>query len=279
MRRALRTLCVVAFALAALTPAAALDRGPYEMEILVDGIPLPEYAARGTTYIEALEGREFSIRLTNRTDRRIAVALSVDGLNTIDAKTTTSRDAAKWILGPHQTVTLDGWQTGASTARRFFFTTEERSYGSWLGQTRNLGIISSAVFREQVHPPAPIAAPQLREDESSSGDRKGKKMRSEAPRSSLEGAGEPSERSRQDADDMAATGIGQQIDHRVRRVRFDAEAAPAATMQVRYEYRPVLVRLGVLPRPYFRYDDPLERRERARGFEEPAFAPDPYRRR
>ena len=31
-----------------------------------------------TTYVEALKGREFAIRLTNRTGERIAVALAVD---------------------------------------------------------------------------------------------------------------------------------------------------------------------------------------------------------
>jgi hypothetical protein len=40
---------------------------------------------------------------------------------------------------------------------------------------------------------------------------------------------------------------------------------------VRYEFRPQLVRLGVLPAP--RRADPLERRERARGFE-PDYCPD-----
>ena len=131
-------------------PVAAIERGSYSLEILVDGIPLTEYAARGKTYIEAREDREYSIRVTNDTGRRIAVALSVDGLNTIDAKTTSARRASKWILSPYQTITLDGWQTSESTARRFFFTTEKDSYGAWLGRTSNLGVISAAVFREQL---------------------------------------------------------------------------------------------------------------------------------
>ena len=106
-------------------PAAALQEGPYSMEILVNGSPLVEYAARKTTYIEALERREYAVRLRNRTGERIAVALSVDGLNTIDAKTTSARDASKWIIEPYGTITISGWQTGASTARRFFFTSEQ----------------------------------------------------------------------------------------------------------------------------------------------------------
>src|SRR5262249_53134803 len=118
-------------------PARALGSGPCTMEILVDGRPVTEYSARGASYIEALAGREYAVRLTNRTERRIAVALSVDGLNSVDAKTTSARDATKWVLGPYESITIDGWQTSAQTARKFFFTTESQSYGAWLGKTRN----------------------------------------------------------------------------------------------------------------------------------------------
>jgi len=51
-------------------PAAALETGVCRVEVLVDGHPLTEYAARGTTYIEALRGREYALRLTNQLDRR-----------------------------------------------------------------------------------------------------------------------------------------------------------------------------------------------------------------
>ena len=65
------------------------------MEILVDGSPLREYPARGTTYIEARKGKEYAVRLRNHTPERIAIALSVDGLNSIDAKTTRASDACR----------------------------------------------------------------------------------------------------------------------------------------------------------------------------------------
>src|SRR5437867_3226175 len=129
--------------------ALALERAGYSMEILVGGTPLSQYAARGTNYVEALKNREYSVRLRNGTGERVAIALSVDGLNSIDARTTSASDARKWILGPYETITLDGWQTTSTTARRFLFTTEGRSYGAWLGRTQNLGLIAAAVFREK----------------------------------------------------------------------------------------------------------------------------------
>ena len=84
------------------------------MDILVGGIPLSQYMARGTNYVEAPKNREYSVRLRNGTGERVAIALSVDGLNSIDARTTTAGDARKWILGPYETITLDG-VTGKTT--------------------------------------------------------------------------------------------------------------------------------------------------------------------
>jgi len=59
----------------------------------------------------------------------------------------------------------------------------------------------------------------------------------------------------------------------VERISFDEEDAPASTVSVRYEYREALVRLGVIPAG----DDALARRERARGFENSGYSPDPFR--
>ena len=67
--------------------------------------------------------------------------MSVDGLNTIDARQTSAAGARKWVLDPYETVTISGWQTSRTEARRFEFTTEERSYGQALGKTANFGVI------------------------------------------------------------------------------------------------------------------------------------------
>jgi len=249
-------------------PALALERGSYSMEVFVDGRPLREYAARGTTYIEARKSKEYSVRLTNHTPERIAIALSIDGLNSIDAKTTTASDARKWILGPYETVTIGGWQTSTATARKFFFTSEDDSYGAWLGKTKNLGVIAAAVFRER-RPEPPPCPPRI--DDNREGDR----LRSQAAAPSNEPSAKAESRAKKDADELAATGIGREVDHQVREVFFDEEDSPTTVLQVRYEYRDALARLGVVPYPRARHEDALARRERAEGFD--GFAPDPYR--
>src|SRR5262245_47855223 len=92
----------------------------FDVEVLVNGRPLAEYFARGRTYIEALPGTEYEIRVTNPTSDRVAVALSVDGLNTIDARHTSAWSSSKWVIEPYQSITVGGWHMNTERARRSY---------------------------------------------------------------------------------------------------------------------------------------------------------------
>ena len=225
-----------------------------DVDILVNDVPQHRYAHNGRWYVEAIKGREYAIRLRNPYGVRVAVALSVDGLNTIDARQTTAAGARKWVLEPYQTVTISGWQTSRTEARRFEFTTEENSYGQALGKTANLGVISAVFFKER---PRAFIAQEAPVD----ADRRAQRPEAPAPSASNRAK-----------DEYAATGMGRPTDHAVTQVRMDLEDAPAQTIDIRYEFRPQLVKLGILPRTPV--TDPLQRREGARGFE-PGFAPKP----
>ena len=137
-------------------PAAAVNRNGYQLSVLVDGRARREYRSHGRTYVEALRGREYTLRLRNPFPRRVAVALSVDGLNTIDARHTRPSEARKWVLAPYETVEIEGWQVSQSQARSFYFTGERDSYGAWLGKTEDLGVIEAVFFRER-RPAPPVA--------------------------------------------------------------------------------------------------------------------------
>jgi hypothetical protein len=260
-------LMAAGFALAA-GPHAAISASPErrsvavgEVDIIVDGARQPRYAHDGRWYVEAQKGREYAIRLRNPYAVRVAVALSVDGLNTIDARETTAVNARKWVLGPYETLTISGWQTSQLEARRFEFTTEARSYGQALGKTANLGVISVVFFKERV--PA-----IMRESEK---DDRGRRM--PAPPSSAPQEQDAASATAKRADDeFAATGMGRRTNHAVTQVWLDLEDAPAQTVNIRYEFRPQLVKLGILPPASTA--DPLQRRERAHGF-----APEPTLRR
>jgi hypothetical protein len=265
-------------------PRRPIRYEPFEVEVLVGGAPLEKYPARGRFYVEALRGEEYAIRVRNPLPVRVAVALSVDGLNTIDARRSTAWDASKWVIQPYGTITISGWQVSRERARRFYFTDERDSYANKLGRPEDIGLISAVFFRERANyseitprpRPYPLGTPRAEE-----GQRKERSARDSAAQSSPPARAEGRAQSaspevmRTDDEDYAATGMGRSVGHDVRFVHLDLERHPSADVSIRYEYRPALVRLGILPRPHTATRDPLRRRERARGFEDGRFSPEP----
>lgn len=195
----------------------------FELDVLVDGRALNEYQESGRVFVDALQGAEYELRVRNPLPDRVAVALSVDGLNTIDAEQTSAWNASKWVIEPYQTITISGWQMSSERARRFYFTTERDSYAAKLGRKANLGVITAVFFREKGRPipitrgdvdtsgPVPAAEPELR---------------AEASRDSMARAG----------NSKAATGIGRSVRHDVRTVDMDLDSRPAAELTVRYQF-------------------------------------------
>jgi len=231
---------LVLAAILVLATTAHADSYSCNVTVLTDGVPRPIYFARGTTYIEALRGRNYSLQISNPMPYRVAVALSVDGLNTIDAKHTDGWNASKWVLDPYESIVIDGWQVSETSARRFYFTGERDSYGASLGQTENLGVIEAIFYRERGQ------------------DIVGGREYEMAPPAAQSGALGESRK----ADDYAATGMGDRTRHDVTTIDLDLDPHPVRSVRIRYEFRPQLIKLGVLPSN----PAPLERREKARGF-------------
>jgi hypothetical protein len=265
---------------AAVSTTTQRDRPVYvqtgfDVEVLVNGRPLAEYQARGTRYVEALEGAEYEVRLRNPTPYRVAVALSVDGLNSIDARRTSAWNASKWVIEPYGSISVSGWQMSSERARRFYFTSEQDSYGAKLGQTANLGVISAVFFRERRPEVIPIAPPPPRPIWKEDSERSEKmKAPSSGTNSDSATAGRRGEITPIPDDDYAATGIGRSVHNDVRWVNMNLDSRAAGEVTLRYEYYGALVRLGVLPR-YYPQLEPLRRRESASGFEDRRFSPEP----
>jgi hypothetical protein len=273
----------------------ASRNGSFDLSVLIDGASLAEYPHGDRTYIEAVRGRNFTLRVSNPTGERVAVAISVDGRNVIDAKRTTAQGATKWVLYPGQTMEVPGWQVSGEAARRFFFTDVASSYAKWLGDTAHIGTIEAVFFRERAHPPRQAAQAPYRSQPQSldemaeapladaDSEARQEHSRSDSPKSSSSQAPAPPAEAGAARKDrvvaspepsgLAATGIGERTNNPVQWVSFDEDPRPIARVALRYEYRRELVRLGVLSS----HDD-LAARERARGFE-PEYAPDPDRHR
>jgi hypothetical protein len=267
MTRPFAYLIAATLAVAAAPPvmsASPTSSAVEVVDVLVGGVAQLRFAHGGRSYVEARKGREYAIRLRNPYPVRVAVALSVDGLNTIDARETTAAEARKWVIDPYQTIVISGWQTSRTDARRFEFTSEEQSYGQSLGKTANLGVISAVFFKERVVNYIP---------DTSRNDARRQPAPSAVGSPKQEPAGAAREESR---DEYAATGMGRRTRHAVEQLWLDLEDSPSQVVNIRYEFRQQLVKLGVLAP--VATNDPLLRRERARGFE-PGFSPEPPRKR
>lgn len=256
--------------------------GALSVEVLIEGRPLTQYDARGRRYIEALENSEYELRIRNPLGVRVAVALSVDGLNTIDARHTSAWSAHKWVIEPYGTITVRGWQMSSENARRFYFTTERDSYGAKIGQTANLGLISAVFFRERkpnwITPVVPGQGRREDRQTKEQGRNRDENAQTESPAPT---GGVDSRDAAKSAraypppdDDSAATGIGRTVNNGVTWIKMDLDSRPAGEVTIRYEYRAALVRLGIIPRDYPPRRDVLTRREKAEGFE-PKYCPQP----
>jgi len=242
------------------TQAFAARTSGFALNVLVDDVARSEYFHGGTVYIEAVRGSSYSLRLTNPTPYRVAVALSVDGLNTIDAKHTDARSASKWVLEPYESTTISGWQVSDRAARSFYFTGERHSYGAKLGQTENLGVIEAVYFRERQHEPEVYRHSFGEERSNAAGS--GSAQPSPPPPAPALSAPSAKAQRHDTSDDYAATGMGDKAEHEIYSVDMDLDPTPIASVRIRYEFRQQLVKLGILPQ----YISPLERREHASGF-------------
>ncbi len=90
----------------------------------------------------------------------------------------------------------------------------------------------------------------LPKEDSSERRSSNRDARQEAPQTSAgaaSDAGNPAAPSQKKAEDYAATGIGRRTQHEVQWVNMELESTPVATINLRYEFRPVLVSMGILP--------------------------------
>jgi hypothetical protein len=262
------------------SPEIVAAENGFSVEVLIYGAPVTEYAARGRRYIEALENAEYELRIRNPSSSRVAVALSVDGMNTIDARHTSAWEARKWVIEPYGTITVRGWQMSSENARQFYFTTERDSYGAKIGQTANLGLISAVFFRERgqpvtVMPITPAPKPVYgREDNKDVPNEIRRGQSGTVQGGSADAAKERSAVPYPVPDDeSAATGIGRSVRNGVQWIHMDLDPKAVGEVAIRYEYRAALVKLGIIPRDYPR-PNVLDRREKAQGFD-PKYCPQP----
>jgi hypothetical protein len=200
-------------------------------------------ASRGgdlRAYVQAERGRNYGIRVRNRTGGRIGLVIAVDGRNIISgAKSHLRASEPMYVLDAYGEATYRGWRTSDANVQRFYFTDAADSYAEAWGDGSAMGVIVVAAFRER----APVQ-PQRRQG-----------RRDAAPQAQSPGDSRAAEST---AD--AGTGFGESHYSRSVRVHFEPLHRAFARQFLKYEWRETLVRLGVIrdaaPRNRF-WPDPV----------------------
>lgn len=127
----------------------------YDVEVLVDGAPVPTFQHAGETYVLGQLGDRYTLRVHNRSPRRIEAVVSVDGRDVIDGKSADYRSKRGYLVPAWGQVDIDGWRLSRWQAAAFRFSAVEDSYAARVGAPRNVGVIGAAIFTERYLPPPP----------------------------------------------------------------------------------------------------------------------------
>ena len=254
MSRTSLSCCAALLAVIACLPAPA--RALVEIAVVDrdDGRVLPQYRHRGERWLAGIPGHRYAIRLTNTSDERVLVVLSVDGVNAVTGEDADPSQGG-YVLAPWQSSEIDGWRKSLDEVAQFHFTSLSDSYAARIGRPGNVGVIGIATFREQrpvgvqvfpgfrsADPPADTMRARPQAGDDAEGTRATSANEASAPAApSSAGA------SRQ----QVGTGHGERGWAPASRTGFlRASARPAQVLELRYDAPRRLVALGILPRDW-----------------------------
>lgn len=259
--KALAAGLAAALAFAAGTSAAcAAAVGTLEVVTRDNGQVLPVYPKDGRRWVVGAPGREYSVRVCNRTPARVLAVMSVDGVNIVSGDTAAPAQSG-YVLSAWECADINGWRKSMERTAAFYFTELPDAYATRTGRPENVGVIGVAFFRER----APIISWKDKVNriapagEPASGGSYDQKQ--EAAQGAVHSEAQSNERSRADsampmppaAAPMAklGTGHGRSEESPTQMVAFERESTtPNETIAIHYDRRENLVAMGVLPRPY-----------------------------
>jgi hypothetical protein len=112
------------------------------------GRMLPGLIVGDRWFVVGEEGRRYSIVVRNRTDFRLEVVLSVDGLDVLDGRAASFRKRG-YVNGPHRKLVVEGFRQNTQAVAAFRFSPVRESYAAEkYHNTRNVGVIGIALFNE-----------------------------------------------------------------------------------------------------------------------------------
>ena len=274
MSRTSLSCCAALLAVVACLPAPA--RALVEIAVVDrdDGRVLPQYRHRGERWLAGVPGHRYAIRLTNASDERVLVVLSVDGVNAVTGEDADPSQGG-YVLAPWQSSEIDGWRKSLDEVAQFHFTSLADSYAARTGRPGNVGVIGIATFREQ-RPEEVQVAPEFRSRDPRAADRRTRpQARADAyarAASTDEAIAPPAPSTARAMPQQVGTGHGEREWAPASRTGFlRASARPAQVLELRYDAPGRLAALGILPRDWPRRSTAQVPRAFPGGF-----VPDPF---
>lgn len=235
-------------------------RAGFSLDVLVDGVPLPQIRHRGKVYVEAPWNKDFELRITCRGYERYLAVCSVDGLSIMNGRPASSRDSGYVI--ENGSITIPGFRLDQDNVAHFRFGDKSASYANLMGHPRNVGVIGVKLYadadRRSYVVPYPYS-PHILEyrgnrlhggpaPHSSDGSGSGPTFGDEQARSERLGAARlqklPAMSSSLDHD--MGTEFGARTNYNTRDISFN-RGAIVASFSIEYASHDKLVSAGILP--------------------------------
>jgi len=109
---------------------------------------LPGLIVGDRWFVIGEEGRRYSIVVRNKTNLRLEVVLSADGLDVIDGRKA-SLGKPGYIMAPHSQLKVEGFRQNMDAVAAFRFSPVRESYAAEkYHNTKNVGVIGVAIFNE-----------------------------------------------------------------------------------------------------------------------------------
>jgi hypothetical protein len=275
---------------------AAHPAGPYAQYTVAvqdeQGRELPTFHHDGRTFVLGTYGERYTIRVENRTGRRVEAVMSVDGRDVISGQVGDYVGQRGYLIDPYGRLVVEGFRQNHQEVAAFRFTHPGNSYSSRMGTPQNVGVIGVAIFPERSHELAvrrkPAAAPRSYGG-GARGDRRlgteySQRSRGRAAPSpsaaddALSGlaeaeSGPARESAPRASTENLGTEYGESVASAVREVEFQRADArhPAALITLRYDDRAGLLARGVALDPPRRPRPPCG----PQAFPNSGFAPPP----
>jgi len=127
---------------------------PYSVQVEdAHGRPLRSFRYQGQLFVLGNYGDRYVIRVTNHTARRVEAVVSVDGRDVLSGKPGDYQQQRGYLVGPHDSVRIEGFRKDLGSVAAFRFTTPSDAYSSRMGTPENVGVIGAAFFPHRRTPP------------------------------------------------------------------------------------------------------------------------------